>query len=204
MDIYHQGNGRMILMSELKKKSKFDLTMILKIVCVVMMVAFMVCQFLPFWTYETYTEENMKNHIIYDEPLVPIVGEVSLGEYVWRADKHDLMFGEYDEGMKNFNGDDLNQNDIVMMPFLVTLLIAFGLIFMLLSKKSAWPGLFTLVGGIYAIRKYLEDPADMYKIGETYNLHVAASIGLAVASLALVVVWLINVVKWFTVKKRHY
>lgn len=191
-------------MSNVAKKSAFDVTLILKIVCFVMMAAFMVCQFLPFWTYTYYTEENMKNHIIYDEPLNPIETEVSLGEYVWRTDKHDVMFGEYDEGMENFNGDPLNQNDIVMMPFLVTLLIAFGLIFMLMSKKGLWPCLFTLAGGIYAVIMYLKDPSDMYKIGYTYNYHLYASIGLALVSAVMFVFWFIRVVKWFTVKKRHY
>lgn len=194
----------MILMSELKKKSKFDYTIILKILCVAMMVAFMVCQFLPFWSYVTYTEENMKNHIVYDEPLVPIETDVSLGEYVWRTDKHDIMFGEYDEGMKTFNGDDLNQNDIVMMPFLVTLLIAFGLIFTIFNRKKLWPCMFTLAGGILAVVRYLQDPSGMYKIGFTYDYHLYASIGLAVTSFALFVIWFIGVIKWFTVKKRHY
>ena len=191
-------------MSTLKKKKAFDYTIVLKIVCILAMVAFMFCQFLPFWQYDSYTEESYRNHILYGEPLEGETREISLADYVWFTEDHEDLFGEWDEGLYNFDGEQIKQNDITGMPFLATLLIAFGLLFFLWKAKSLWPCVFAVAAGAYAVIGYTTDAANVYKAGASYQYHLIASIVLLVAGVAVAVPWIIRIVKWFTVKKRHY
>ena len=191
-------------MSTLKKKSAFDFGLVLKILCVLVMVAWLVCQWLPFWHYTSISEQAKEDYILYGIEPEQIEKDVSLGLYTWRASKHKDLFGEYDEGMENFEGEPLDQNDVVGMPALCTLLIVFGLVFFIANKKSLWPCLFPLSAGIYATYMYITDPSKTYHAGDTFQYHLIASIAMAVVAFVTMFPWIVSIVKWFTVKKRHY
>lgn len=223
----------MIRMTTLKKKAAFDYTQILKWVCVVLMVAFFVCQFLPYYTYKSVTEESHREYVLSGgkTELVEETRTISLADYVWLTEEHEDLFGEFDTGYYNWEGETFNQNDVTGMPFIATLLIVFGLVFFLWKKNSLWPCLFAIGAGGYATYTYLTDPAGLYKPfagsamrpdpnqvgifaemiqkdgfvgGISYTIHLVAAIALLVAGIAVAVPWVMRIVKWFTVKKRHY
>ena len=223
----------MIRMTTLKKKAAFDYVQLLKWLCVALMVAFIVCQFLPYFQYESVTEESRREYVISGgkTELVAETRVVSMADYTWLTENHEDLFGEYDTGYYNWEGETFNQNDVTGMPFLATLLIVFGLVFFLAKGKSLWPCLFAIAAGGYATYAYLVDKAGVYKpfagsamrpdpnqvgifaemiektgfkSGISYNIHLVVAIALLVAGIAVAVPWIMRIVKWFTVKKRHY
>ena len=146
---------------------------------------------------------------------------------------HDDLFGDWSEGLYNWEGEQFQQNDLVMMPFLVTLLLIFGLIFFAAKKDSLWPAWFAVFGGGYATITYLQDKTGLlkpfsgnapryiiddsnplnitveeiikpFKGGMAYNVHLVLSVVILVLSLSILIPWFISVYRWFTVKKRHY
>lgn len=220
-------------MTTLKKKAAFDYTQLLRWICVVLMVVFFACQFLPYYTYESVTEESHREYVLSGgkTELVKESRTISLADYVWLTETHEDLFGEFDTGYYNWEGEKFNQNDVIGMPFIATLLIAFGLIFFLWKKSSLWPCLFAIGAGGYATYMYLTDPAGLYKPfegsamrpdpnqvgifaemiqkdgfagGISYTIHLVAAIALLVAGIAVAVPWVIRISRWFTVKKRHY
>lgn len=183
-----------------KKKDRKNLATITNIVCVVLMLVFFACQFLPFWTYETIELEDKNATILglTDEEGEVIEKTVSLADYVWRTERHDDLFGKWNR-MKDFDGNKIVQNDIVAMPFIVTLLVVFGTIFSLMKPQSTWTFVFPLVSGVYATIAYLTGA--IYQTGQTWQIQLVAAIAMAVSGLVLAVQWGITVWKWFTVKK---
>ena len=131
-----------------------------------------------------------------------------------------------------WTGEKISQNEIVNMPFYTTVLMMFALIFFLLNMKSVWPSILSLAAGIYALLTLLQDKAGVFKpfsgiakiemtegkgifatkyfvekpftSGISYNLVLIAAGILTAASLAVFIVWVIRVIKWFTVKEVRY
>lgn len=219
-------------------KKKFGIVDVLKILCVLAMATFLVFQLvLPYWTYDSHTKESVEQNTIRSTPLVPEQRTISIGSYTWMTRDHDDLFGNYDSqinltgGIKNFDNEDINMNDITMMPFLCTLLLGFGLVFFLTNWDALWPGLFSLIAGAYATFMLVTDPAGVYKPWEgechrvfpaknifdtpdiitkyyvggiTYYYQLAAAIAVLVLSIIVLIPWFKRVFQWFTVKKRHY
>lgn len=226
-------------MNTLQKKASLDYTILLKVICILAMIAFIGVQFLPYYQYQGITEESHRQHVL-SAGKVPEVEEtrvISMADMVWNTNDHDDLFGKWEPGselggggLMNFHNEEFMQNDLTMMPFLCTLLILFGLIFFLWKKSSIWPCWFGVAAGAYATYTYIADPAGVYKYfsgvvqrpdivtlletivqpkkfyigGISYYPHLIAAIVLLVSSLLVVIPWTIKVVKWFTVKKRHY
>lgn len=220
-------------MSRLDKKSKFSVALILKLICILTMVIFIGSMFLDFWTYETISEEDHKNQVLYGIEPTEIDLTISIFDYVWFTEKNQRLFGDPEkdpDGLVNnyWTGAKISQNDIVGMPFLATVLILFTLIFFLLNLNSVWPSIMSLIAGVYSLLALLQDKAGVYKpwsgtveinegnvlmpkivekaytSGISYNLVLIAAALLTVASFAVFVVWVIRVIKWFTVKEIHY
>lgn len=216
-----------------KKKSKINIALILKMICIFTMVLFIGSMFLDFWTYETISEEDHKNQVLYGIEPTPINLTISIFDYVWMTEKNERLFGDPEkdpDGLVNnyWTGEKISQNDIVGMPFLATVLIMFTMIFFLLNLNSVWPSIMSLIAGGYGLLALLQDKAGVYKpwsgtvqinegnvlmpvwvdkaftSGISYNLVLIAAGLLTAASLAVFVVWVIRVIKWFTVKKVRY
>lgn len=150
-----------------EKKGKIEISMIAKIVCLVMMVVYLVCQFLPFWTFETISKEEKKQMVLYDKVVEPKEKTVSIAEAIWMIKDNEDLFGDPDDHpdklvTNQWAGIDVKQNDIVGMPFLTMVMIFFGLIFFLLNKKSLWPCLFAMGAGGYSLLTLITDPAKVF------------------------------------------
>jgi len=219
----------------LAKKNKFGVAFVLKMICILAMALFIGSLFLDFWTYETYSKEDYRLMVLYDQDPEPIQKTISINEYVWMTKDCEDLFGDPEsdpEAMRRVHNawtdQWVHQNDIVGMPFISTVLILFALIFFLLNIKSVWPSILSLGAGVYALLALIQDKAGVYKpwsgtvtinkgnilmpeyvekpftAGISYNLVLIAAGVLTVASLAVFVVWVIRVIKWFTVKEVRY
>ena len=186
----------------IKKKSGNILVTITNIVCVVLMVAFFASLFLPFWTYTGQNKEDVTAALLgkMDESAIRMeTYEISIAEYIWNTEDHEELFGGNWKKMKDFDGNKIAQNDIVSMPFITTLLIAFGVIFCLWKCKSAWTCLFPLSAGIVAVLGYLTKP--ILQTGDSWVIQLVAAIAMTVGGLVLLAQWAVTIYKWFTVKK---
>lgn len=219
------------------KKKKFDFTWILKLLCIALMVAYVVCMFLPYWGFETYSKEDRRQMILYPDKATPEkqYTEISVADYLWFTEDNETLFlglDKFNDGTvyNAWKGEPVKQNDIVGMPFVGTLLALFATVFFLLKKSSIWPSLMALIAGGYSTFMLMTDPAGVYKpwkgtaatfVGKTpfgielgdlspfeagisYNIWLIASIALTVGAFVLFVLWLIRVIKWFTVKEIKY
>ena len=160
------------------KKSKMSTITLFNIICAVLLIAFFVVQLLPFWTYTTIEGSDKTAALI---GLTVEEGEevevtTSLAEYVWFTEEHEDLFGHW-KRMKDFNGDPLTQNEIVVMPFLCTLLV---------------------IAGAYATIAYLTTP--ILQTGHTWIVHLIVSIIVFLGSIPLTILWVKKIIKWFTVK----
>lgn len=182
------------------KKNKVNLTTVFNIVCAVVLVAFFLVQFLPFWTYTTIEGSDKTAALI---GLTVEEGEevektISLAQYLWFTEEHEDLFGHW-KRMKDFDGNPLTQNEIVVMPFLCTLLVILGTFFCLWKNDKTWTCLFALIVGVYATITYLTTP--ILQTGHTWIVHLIVSIIVLLGSLPLTALWVKKVIKWFTVKK---
>ena len=183
------------------KKNKMGKATIFNIVCAVLLIAFFAVQFLPFWTYTTIEGSDKTAALI---GLTVEEGEevevtVSLAEYLWFTEEHEDLFGHW-KRMKDFDGNDLKQNEIVVMPFLCTLLVILGVVFCLWKNDRTWTCLFSLIVGAYATITYLTTP--ILQTGHTWIVHLIVSIVVFLGSIPLTVLWVKKIIKWFTVKHK--
>ena len=183
------------------KKSTMSMATILNIVCAVLLIAFFVVQFLPFWTYTTIEGSDKTAALI---GLTVEEGEevektISLAEYVWLTEEHEDLFGHWKRMKDPTTGEAITQNQIVVMPFLCTLLVIAGVVFCLWKNDRTWTCLFSLVVGAYATITYLTEP--VLKTGQSWLFHLIVSIVVLLGSIPLTILWVKKVIKWFTVKQ---
>lgn len=186
--------------NKVNKKAGVKLATILNFVCVALMLVFFASQFLPFWSYTTIEGSDKTAEIlgIATEDGEEVTREISLAEYVWLTEEHEDLFGNW-KRMKDFEGNELNQNSIVVMPFVCTLLILFGCVFCVWKNTKTWTCLFPLISGVYAVCTYLTTP--VLQTGESWIIHLIAAALLTAGAIPLAVLWVKRIVKWFTVKQ---
>lgn len=142
---------------------------------VVVMLAMLVCQFLPFWT----------------------VGEeqVSMQEYTWITWDH----GALTKQLQKEVNPDFMVKDFVMVSFFMLVGCVLGIIFCLIKRNSAAIALIPFCLGILGIWGYLTKP--VLQIGFLWQLHLGVSIALAVVALVPLSVCVIKMIDWFKVPK---
>lgn len=176
------------------KKSKKNLAQIFNIVCAAAMAVFLLCMMLLPW--RTFMKEELV-----DAAADPIVYEdtISLGEYVWLTEENeDLFGGNWKRPVDPATGEEITQNQIVVMPFICTLMVIAGMIFCLWKSDRTWTCVFPLVVGGYGTFAFLTTPVLK---GDSWLVLVILSAVTLVVSLPLVFLWAKKVFKWFTVKK---
>ena len=182
-----------------KNKKKLSLANICNIICVVVMLVFFACQFLPYWTYTTIEGADKTAALIgiTTEEGEEVTRTISLAEYIWLTEEHEDLFGKWKK-MEDQNGNPFVQNDLVAMPFIVTLLIVAGTVFCIWKMDKTWTCLFTLVAGAYATIAYLTVP--VLATGHTWLVHLIAAIVMTLGAIPLAILWVKEIIKWFTVK----
>lgn len=157
-------------------KNGAKLIRLCNIICVVLMLAMLVCQFLPFWA----IGEN----------------QVSIQEHTWfpwvNEDLTDLFLDTF--------GRDFMLKDIVLVPFVMLFGCVLGAIFCLLKQKVAGIATIPFFVGLIGIWGYLSKPA--LQMGMLWQLHLVLAILLVVVSAIPLTDCVIRAVRWFQVPKE--
>lgn len=131
------------------------------LLCLVLMLALVVCQFLPFWTYE---------------------GEqVSIQEYVWMptANAH---FEEYFEAA---TGEEYNINHLVTSPVMTIIFCGAGILLCCLKPAAIYTDIVALLGGLFASYGYLFK--SILRLGNLWGLHLTLAILICIVSICAMI-----------------
>lgn len=188
------------------KKSK-TLVIISNIACVVAMIAMLAVMFMPYWDYiatdlvESREINPETGRYIYHEEEVEREDNASIMELTWVTYEHEDLVDRFMSDFIKAGGKrrDFDFNVIVSMPFLVTLLCGFGIVFCLWKMKATWTSLFPAIAGFLAVQTLLTEP--QYQWGNSYTIVLVAAIALLAVAVLLVVQMIIGIVKWFLAKQ---
>lgn len=129
-------------------KKKLTVGQICSVVCAVLLLALVVCQFMPFWTAE---EES-----------------VSIQKCVWLPQECKDITKMLDKTV------EVEINDIVLMPVVVLVSGVVGAFFCAVQPKKIWAAICPLACGIVGSYGYLTMPA--FQLGSMWILHLLLSI----------------------------
>ena len=162
-------------------KSKFKITpiQIIGVVCILLMIAMIATQFLPFWTIDEGTT-------------------LSISDYTWfNSNKEYKNFiKEMKANLKDaglMTADELKEfkiNNFVYPPVVLLLVSLFGLGFCPFKLGKPLGHAFNLAVGCIGIWMYLGHP--IYQLGANWQLHLALSIALLALTAVNIVLSLIK------------
>lgn len=128
----------------------------MNILCAVLMLGLLVCQFLPFWN------------------------GCSIQEYVWiPEDNKDV--GTF---LQERVGAEFAVGDVVAMPLLVLISGAAGVLLTLRSEPKMWTGIAGAVCGVSALCGYLSEQA--FRTGSLWVVHLLLAIGILVSAVSAI------------------
>ena len=199
------------------KKNMQKITIINNIVCAIMLVVLVGTMFMPFWDYTAENRQEVricrdcdyvhqgkdledgftcpecgaeKKRFKADTLKEEYADNASVMEFTWMAHENKGL-------TKQFEKMDMKVNDVILMPFVVTLCAICGIVFAVLNIKGTWHAVFPLVGGVYAAITYLTNP--VYQLNSNWIISLIAACVLSVAGLALFAQWIRQVIRWCTV-----
>ena len=144
---------------------------ICNIVCAILMLALVLCQFLPFWSANGDT--------------------TSLQGYTWWPDDHK----EVTNWLKTAIAFDFRANDVVIPTILMLIFGCLGSAFCLIKSKSCWVGFLSLICGGAGIWGYLTNPA--YQLGNLWVVHLTLAIAITALCIPALVACVKTVISWF-------
>lgn len=146
------------------------------IALVVLMLAMLVCQFLPFWA----------------------VGEeqFSMQEYTWFT----WNCAELTDYLGDTVDPDFMVKDVVLVPFVMLFGCVLGSIFCLLKRKNAGIATIPLCVGAIGVWGYLTNPA--FQLGALWQVHLVLCILMVVVALIPMSVCVSRAINWFKVPKE--
>lgn len=138
-------------MNKLEKKA-----LGINILCAVLMLGLLVCQFLPFWN------------------------GISIQGYVWLPSENKAA----ESFIRERVGSDFSVNEVVAMPLLVLLSGAIGVLLTCRREPKLWTGIAGAACGVCALWGYLSERA--FRTGSFWVVHLILAVGiLASAVLAI-------------------
>lgn len=130
------------------------------VVCAVLMLALLVCQFVPFWT-------------------VPETGEsVSISRYIWFPDECD----DLEDYLQTAVHEDFTVNELVLQPVLMLALSALGAALCFIKRDSTPVLIAPIACGLIGIWGYLAQPA--LQLGGGWVIHLTICIAMAAVAAA--------------------
>lgn len=154
----------------MRKNTK--LTRICNIICAALMLALIVCQFMPFWT--TSTNET-----------------ISIQEYTWLPHHNKTL----DTDFKAEFGKDYGINDVVLMPIVALAIGGIGIALSILYTKKCGIVICPLLVGALGTYDYLFNPA--FKVGSGAIVHLVLCICILLASIIPLIQCFLHVIEWF-------
>ena len=198
------------------------------IACAVLMIALLVLQFLPFWTFPACNCTTKCEKLDFNAncpmcsahyktcvhiPLEELTAgtdrldyskewTVSIQQFTWTP-TFDSCDGATEYFQKMYNTDDYEfmVKDIVLMPILVLFGTAFGAYFCLFKSNKALSGIFPLIVGIAGVVGYLTLP--VFQLGAMWQLHMALAAVVLVISLVPMAECIFRVIDWCTPSKAQ-
>ena len=152
-------------------KNKTRLIKTCNILCAVLMLVLLVCQFLPFWSANGDT--------------------ASIQGYLWFPDTHSALTQYFQAE----TGSDSVPNDIAIMPILVLAAGVLGVVMCLWRSDKTWTAIFPLICGIAGIWGYLTKPA--YQMGTLWVLHLILCIVMTVVAVVSAAACAKRIKGWF-------
>lgn len=169
------------------KNKKISLSQICLYICIVLCLALIVTQFLPFWTAEVSVKNEDGERVTQEETL-SIWGYLSFPE-----EDVQKQFG------KNFTsafGDEYTINGIAGTACLILGLGVVSIIFILLKSDKAWTFMLPLACGISGVVGYLSEP--VLQTGNLWIVHLILSALVAAACIIPCIQFIIGIKRWFT------
>ena len=118
----------------------------------------------------------------------------SVLDYTWLTFNHEDL-------TEHFQNYDLNINQLVLAPFLATLMSLFGFVFCSLKRRKNWPSIFAFAAGLITLCAQLMIPA--YQLSPYWIYMVASSAALTLVAFVELVSMLIGIVKWCVVPVKR-
>ena len=164
------------------------LTRITNIVCTVLLVALFASFFLPSWDFT----DQVKVEGSREKMEVP--ANASVMEFTWMAyDNKELS--------KDFKKDGYEVNDIVVMPFVLTICTIVMVVCVFAAGKSSWQSLFAVAGSGFAVYYLLTNT--VLQQGPYWMVNLILACAALAASLVLFGIFVKLIIDWFTVKHRR-
>ena len=163
------------------KKSELIIK-IVNIVCAVVMLALIVCQFLPFWTTNEGVSTSVQSMCWFPtrdaQKEVQKYFQAELGKdvYLMTAMEHSI-------------------NHLVVPALGVLAFGLLGIYFCITKSSKPINGIWSLLCGLSCVVGYLLIPA--YALGANWIIHVALGGVITALSIVLLVYWVIDVIHWF-------
>lgn len=146
------------------KRNTVNLTRIISVVCAVLMLALLVCQFIPFW--------NLDGR------------EASIGGYIWLESHYDGFTAYFQEWL---NDGDFYSGSIVGVNVILMLACAAGIVFCIKNSEELWPIVFPAACGILGLYQYLAIP--VFQLGSNCGIHLAICIATLVMAFIALIAW---------------
>ena len=164
------------------------LTKITNIVCIVLLVALFASFFLPSWDYTAKVKVEGSRETREE------AANASVMEFTWMAyENKDLS--------KRFKKDGYEVNDIVTMPFVLTICTIVCTVFGIINLAGSWQSLFAVAGSGFAVYYLLTNT--VLQQGPYWMVNLILAIASLAASLVLLAIFVKVIVDWFTVKHRR-
>ncbi|MBO5454668.1 MAG: hypothetical protein J6A69_12020 [Clostridia bacterium] len=170
------------------KKILSDKNKICSIVCIVLLVAVMAAQFLPYWHGE-FVEESIQN----GQKVTVTDTALSVAEYVWFPKDH-VNFGRW-LGMEAATADpsasaDIDLNAFVLVPALQLLIGLIGIVALSIKMGKYQSSFFAGANGVIGLIGFITSP--YLKLGSLWGLFIALDALLVVACVATFAIGIIE------------
>ena len=164
------------------------LTRIINITCAVLLVALFASFFLPSWDFTDKVKVDGSRE------KVEVPSNSSVMEFTWMAFNNKEL-------SKQFNKQGYEVNDIVVMPFVLTLCVVAGVIACLLNMNGSWHSVFPVIGGGFTAINLLTNSA--LQMGPYWTVNLILAIALFAVSAVLFGILVKKIVDWFVIKHRR-
>ena len=155
---------------------------IVNIACAVLMLALIVCQFLPFWTTNDGASASVQQMCWFptrdNQKVVQKYFQQELGKDVY--------------GM---TAQNRSINELVVPALGVLCFGLLGIYFCVKKPNKPINGIWALACGLFCVIGYLIIPP--YALGAGWLIHVALGGVISALSIVLMVYWVIDVIHWF-------
>jgi len=169
------------------KKVLLSKNKICSIICIVLLVAVMAAQFLPYWHGE-FVEESIKE----GQKVSVTDTSISVAQYVWFPKDH-ANFGKWlgTTAAQTYGADaEIDINDFVFVPAFQLLISFIGIVALGIKFGKYQPSFFAGVSGVLGLVGFLTSP--YLKLGSLWGLFVAINVLLIIMFVVTFVIGIIE------------